>query len=275
MKIGIRLHDTIPGTLEERLSYVKAQGYECGHLALSKVLPGFSMKDAPALLARPGFAESVSGPFRRTGMDCALLGCYLCLTHPDPAERQKTREIYEAHLAFCREMGAWMVGTETPVSPESPLAPDAARSEEAFNFFLENLEPLLRRAEQEDVVLAIEPVYGHIISTPERAERMLRELGSDHLRIILDAVNLLGPGNIARRDDVVAEAVERLGDHVSLLHMKDYRLEGESMPACACGTGEMDYRALMAFARERDLPMTLENTTPENARQALSYLKNI
>ena len=133
----------------------------------------------------------------------------------------------------------------------------------------------LRRAEQEDVVLAIEPVYGHIISTPERAERMLRELGSDHLRIILDAVNLLGPGNIARRDDVVAEAVERLGDHISLLHMKDYRLEGESMPACACGTGEMDYRALMAFARERDLPMTLENTTPENARQALSYLKNI
>ena len=275
MKIGIRLHDTIPGTLEERLSYVKAQGYECGHLALSKVLPGFSMKDAPALLAQPGFVESVRDPFRHTGMDCALLGCYLCLTHPDPAERQKNREIYEAHLASSREMGAWMVGTETPCSPESPLAANASQSEEAFDLFLENLAPIVRRAEQEDVILAVEPVYTHIISTPERAERMLRELGSDHLRIILDAVNLLGPGNIARRDAVVAEAIERLGARVSLLHMKDYRLEGESLPACACGTGEMDYRALMAFARERDLPMTLENTTPENARQALSYLKNI
>jgi hypothetical protein len=181
MNIGIRLHDTAPGTLGQRLGFARSQGFSCIHLALSKVLPGFSMKDAPALLARPGFAESVSGPFRRTGMDCALLGCYLCLTHPDPAERQKTREIYEAHLAFCREMGAWMVGTETPISPESPLAPDAARSEEAFNFFLENLEPLLRRAEQEDVVLAIEPVYGHIISTPERAERMLREMDAEGL----------------------------------------------------------------------------------------------
>ena len=73
MKIGIRLHDTIPGSLEERLSYVKAQGYECGHLALSKVLPGFSMKDAPALLAQPGFVESVREPFRRlsyAGMAC-------------------------------------------------------------------------------------------------------------------------------------------------------------------------------------------------------------
>ena len=35
MKIGIRLHDTIPGTLEQRLAFVRGQGFECTHLALS------------------------------------------------------------------------------------------------------------------------------------------------------------------------------------------------------------------------------------------------
>ena len=57
------------------------------------------------------------------------------------------------------------------------------------------------------------------------------------------------------------------------MHMKDYRLEADgSMPATACGTGEMDYSVLMRFARERDLSMTLENTKPENAVAAREFL---
>jgi len=46
MNIGIRLHDTAPGTLEQRLGFAKAQGFSCAHLALSKVIDGFSMDDA-------------------------------------------------------------------------------------------------------------------------------------------------------------------------------------------------------------------------------------
>ncbi len=272
MKIGIRLHDTIPGTLEQRLAFVRGQGFECAHLALSKTLPDFSMKEAPEKLARPEFAETVRGAFERTGMSCAVLGCYLNLTHPNPEERERTRDIYLAHLAFAGKIDAWMVGTETPAHPEYMPAEEAARSEEAFRFFLEQLRPLVHKAEEENVILAVEPVYSHIVSTPERAERMLEEMNSTHLRIILDAVNLLGPGNVDRRDEVFRDASRRLGDRVALLHMKDYRLENGQMPAMACGEGEMDYRGLMAFARERDLSMTLENTVPENAEQAKDFL---
>ncbi len=276
MKIGIRLHDTVPGTLEQRLAFVRGQGFECAHLALSKTLPGFSMKDAPSKLAEKGFAGEIRGAFYRTGMDCAVLGCYLCLTHPDPEERDRTREIYYAHLAFARETGAWMVGSETPVHPDSPLAREAARSEEAYRFFLDQMRPVIRRAEEEGVIMAIEPVYSHIISTPERAERMLADLNSDHLRIILDAVNLLGPGNLDRREAVLDEAVRRLGDRVALLHMKDYTVLADgSLDAAACGEGEMDYRMLMRFAREKDLSMTLENTKPENAENARRTLQEL
>ena len=273
MKIGIRLHDTISGSLEERLNYVKGQGFECVHLALSKVIPGFDMKDAPERLAVPAFKEEVRIPFEKTGLQCAVLGCYLNLLHPDAEERERTREIYYAHLAFAKKIGAWMVGSETPAPAESPFAKDAPRSEEAFAFFLEQLRPIVRRAEEEDVVLAIEPVYTHVVSNPERAERMLEAVGSDHLRIILDAVNLLGSGNVNRRDEVIQDAIRRLGDRVALLHMKDYRLEPDgTMPAMACGNGEMNYSALMNFARERDLSMTLENTKPDNAAQARETL---
>ena len=36
----------------------------------------------------------------------------------------------------------------------------------------------------------------------------------------------------------------------------------------------MDYTGLLAFARSRDLPMTLEDTVPENAEAARLYLEN-
>ena len=272
MKIGIRLHDTIPGTLEQRLAFVRGQGFECTHLALSKTLPDFAMKDAPEKLARPEFAEEIRGALERTDVRCAVLGCYLNLTHPDPEERERTREIYRAHLTFAGKIGAWMVGTETPSHPDWMPGEKARESEEAYRFFLEQLRPLVRVAEEENMILAVEPVYSHIISTPERAERMLEELRSDNLRIILDAVNLLGPGNADRREEVIREAIRRLGDRVALLHMKDYRMEEGQMPAMACGEGEMDYSMLMAFARERDLSMTLENTKPENAERAKAVL---
>ena len=41
MNIGIRLHDTAPGTLKERLSFARAQGFTCAHVALGMTLEGF------------------------------------------------------------------------------------------------------------------------------------------------------------------------------------------------------------------------------------------
>ena len=230
------------------------------------------MADAPEKLARPEFAGEIRGAFERTDMHCAVLGCYLNLTHPSAEERDRVRQIYYAHLNFAAKTGAWMVGSETPVHPASPFAKDAPRSEEAFRFFIDQLRPVVRRAEEAGAVMAVEPVYTHIVSTPERAERMLDELKSDNLMIILDAVNLLGEGNLDRRDEVIREAMSRLGDKVALLHMKDYIRKDGELPALACGEGEMDYRELMAFARARDLSMTLENTVPDNAEQARKFL---
>ena len=273
MKMGLRLHDSIKGTLAERLAFAREQGFECAHLALSKVLPDFQMTDAPEKLARADFAEEIRTPFVQNGLDLALLGCYMSLMDRDPEQVDRIRKIYDAHMAFSKKVGAWLVGSETPAGPGSAFAKDAPTSEDALKLFIERLRPVVRKAEEEDVIFAIEPVFRHVVSTPERAERVLDAIHSDHLRIIFDAVNLLSPENVCRRDEVIADGLRRLGDRVVLMHMKDYRLEADgTMPAMACGTGEMEYGTLMKFARERDLSMTLENTKPENAVAAREFL---
>ena len=45
------------------------------------------------------------------------------------------------------------------------------------------------------------------------------------------------------------------------------------MDACACGTGSMRYDRLLTFGKAKDLPMTLENTVPDNAEAARLYLE--
>lgn len=273
MNIGIRLHDTAPGTLRQRLLFAREQGFSCAHTALSKVVEGFAMQDAPARLTEE-FAAQVRADFDFAGMDCAVLGCYLAPADPDAERREKTHAIYRAHLRFAARIGAATVGTETPPPAGARFSAPAPQSEEAFRLLADCLRPLARCAEEEGVCLAVEPVYRHILSTPERAQRLLEEISSPNLRIILDAVNLLSPETASRAREIIDDALRRLGDRVAVLHMKDYVLTPEgAMNACACGLGEMRYGSLLSFAKRRNLPMTLENTVPGNAESARLYLE--
>lgn len=276
MNIGIRLHDTAGTTLAERLDSAKAQGFTCVHLAMQKAVPGFRMAEAPALLT-----EELAGEARRSleerGMTCAVLGCYLNLATPDEEAYRRSLEIYFAHLRFARWMGALTVGTETGAPNTGYKTEPACWTEEALGLFIRRAEPVVRRAEDEGVLFAIEPVCRHIVNTPERAARVLEALDSPALRIILDTVNLLTPENHTGRDAILDRCEVLFDDRISVLHMKDYVLvPGQAdVKACACGTGEMDYGRLLRLAsRHPGIPMTLENTTPANAEAARLFLEH-
>ena len=74
MNIGIRLHDTAGANLAEHLAAAKDQGFTCVHLALGKLISGFKMSDAPALLTDE-LAAQVRAELDKNGQTCVLLGC--------------------------------------------------------------------------------------------------------------------------------------------------------------------------------------------------------
>ena len=273
-QIGIRLHDTAPGTPEERLHAVRAQGFTCVHLALSK-LPGLT---AQSDALTPGYALYLKHMCDREQLDIPLLGCYLNLAHPDADELAKIQERYVAHLRFAAALGCGMVGTETG-APNAAYKydPERSHSEEALEIFLRGLEPVVRAAERFGVLMAIEPVYKHIVWNPRVARRALDSIASPNLRIIFDPVNLLHPDNLERREEVIEEAIDLLGPDIAMIHLKDYRVEGTEMPCMACGLGEMDYRRVLRFAREKKpgIHMTMENTKPDNAEAARKFIERL
>lgn len=274
VQFGIRLHDMREGSLEERAAWAREQGFSCGHLALSKTIPGFRMVPG-ALYA--GLGKKIRDIFSAQGVDIAVLGCYKNLAHPDPKTVKDLQDLYVAHLRMAISLGCSVVGTETGAPNEEYRYEPLCHTEVALQSFLRGVAPVVEAAENLGVLFAIEPVWNHIVWNPRVARRVLDEIASPNLRIILDPVNLLSIENYQEREKVIEEALELLGDFVEVVHLKDFRVEGDKLVSIAAGTGMMDYRPIMAYLKKEKpwIQATLENTVPENAVTSREYLEKV
>lgn len=263
MQLGIRLHDTKKLPIEERLADVHELGFKCGHLALSKVISEFPTDDSALT---PGLAMYLKNIFAKNEVDIAVLGCYLNLANPNPEQLKKITHRYMAHIRFASWLGCGVVGTETGAPNETYTHVPECHGEEALETFITNLRPVVKYAEQMGVVVAIEPVWKHIVCNPKRARQVLDAIDSPNLQIILDPVNLLDICNYQNQVAIVEEAIEVLGDDIAMVHIKDFIPENGKLTSVGAGLGMMDYTAVMKFIKERKpfVHVTLENTTPEN-----------
>ena len=270
MQLGIRLHDVNDKEAPERRSLsaraekAREEGFSCVHLALGKCIQGVRF-DAAAL--DEGLAAYVRRVFRENELDVAVLGCYLNLAHPDENTVREFQSRYYGNLRVAALAGIGMVGTETG-APNAEYKRDGnTHSVEALHTFIHNLEPVVECAEHYGVTMAIEPVVNHIVYNADRALEVIRSVGSRNLRIIFDPVNLLGPENVEQRELVLGDAMDKLCEHIAMVHIKDYVSAGDKLISVAAGTGEMDYTEILRFlkARKPFVQATLENTCNDNA----------
>lgn len=271
MQLGIRLHDTTKLPFEERIAQVHQLGFCCGHLALSKVIDEFPTTDEALT---PGLAMYIRNVFARNQVDIAVLGCYLNLANPNKEQLAETVHRYMAHIRFASWLGCGVVGTETGAPNETYSYTPECHTEEALQLFTENLRPIVEYAEKMGVVVAIEPVYRHIVSNPKRARKVLDEINSPNLQIIFDPVNLLDIENYTEQKSVIAEAIELLGADVAVMHLKDFAVRDGKMLSMGCGLGQMDYGPVLKFMKERKpfIHATLEDTQPENNQRVKHFI---
>lgn len=271
MQVGIRLHDVQKGSIEERAHIAHEQGFKCAHVALSKLMD-YKMT-LPELT--PGFAAHIRKTFEKEDLDIAVLGCYLNLATPDEAALKNNQEVYKAHLRLASQLGCGVVGTETGAPNVAYKYEEACHSDEALKIFVENLKPVIKVAESMGVIMALEPVFKHIMWNPARTRQVLDAIDSPNLQIIFDPVNLLDISNYERREEIFEEAIDTFGKEVAMIHIKDFTVEDDKLVACAAGTGLMNYDKILKFAKEQKpfIHATLENTIPENAVSSREFIE--
>lgn len=274
MRIGIRAHDVAYAPLDELIPNIHKQGFHCMHIALTKSIKEFK----PGVeTMTPGLAMYIKELCAENKVDVAVLGCYLNLCNPNPEKHKEIVEKYKAHIRFASILGCGVVGTETGAVNEEYKYEPANHSDEALQCFIDNLRPIVKYAEQFGVIVAIEPVWKHIVNTVERARKVLDAIDSPNLQIIFDPVNLLYVGNIDKQDEIIEKAFELLLKDIAVVHCKDYVVEGDELKSIAAGTGGLNYPLLLKKIKEYKpyVHCTLENTVPENAVATREFMEKL
>ena len=105
------------------------------------------------------------------------------------------------------------------------------RTPQAWRDMLASIEAALTPAEEHDVTLAFEPEHNNVVDSAAAARRLLDEIRSPCLKVIIDPANLFAGGDLERQAETLHEAFELLGDDLVLAHAKDVRPDGTIVAA--------------------------------------------
>ncbi|MDP9136364.1 MAG: sugar phosphate isomerase/epimerase [Actinomycetota bacterium] len=219
-------------------------------------------------------SEAVRAAVSARGLTMSAVSGTYNMAHPDPGVRSDGQARLAALIAAAPALGTRVVtlctGTRDP--EDMWRAHPGNGSPEAWTDSLEQIAAALTVAERHDVVLAFEPEHNNVVGDAAAGRRLLDELRSEHLRVVLDAANLIRPGELHRQRDTLREAFELLGDALVLAHAKDVREDGTVV---AAGSGGLDYALYAQLLRDAafDGPLVLHGLSEEQVPTAADFVR--
>jgi L-ribulose-5-phosphate 3-epimerase len=274
IRIGARAHDFGCLPAGELAAKIAAHHLVCAQLALGKAIAGFNLK--PGAL-NPGLAFEIGRAFHEHGVQIAVLGCYVNPIHPDPAMRRSLLGLFKEHLRYARDFGNGLVALETG-SVNADYSPHPENhSEAAFQQSLASIAELVAEAERFGVVVGIEAVSSHVVSTPQKMRRMLDAVASNNLQVVFDPVNLLSPDNYHEQERIISESLELFGDRIAVIHAKDFAVEHGQYKCTSAGLGTLRHDLVMKFvlAQKPGISILLEDTNEQAAGVSRQFLLQV
>jgi len=242
MQLGIFLKTFARPTLEEALDAVKTHGFECVQFNMESA----GLPTVPGQLDT-GLCERIREAMEVRGIEMAALSGTYNMIHPDPEERRAGMERLRGVAASCEGLGASIVtlctGTRDP-GYMWQRHPDN-ETPEAWQDLVTAMTEAAQIAQELDLTFGFEPEMANVVNSAQKARRLLDEVGSPHLKVVLDGANLLPTPDPTCVREVLDEASELIGQDIALAHAKDLGPDG----FCAAGQGVLDYGHYLALLR--------------------------
>jgi sugar phosphate isomerase/epimerase/pimeloyl-ACP methyl ester carboxylesterase len=271
MRLGIFAKTFVRPELAATLDAVASCGLDCVQFNFSSAgLPSLPEKIDPRIVS-----VAVHELARRRLSVAAVSGTFNMID-PDLAKRREGLRRLGEIAASCGQLGAPMVtlctGTRDPT--DMWRAHPQNDSAEAWQDLLASMEIALKIADKYDVCLGIEPESANVVNSAKKARRLLDEMGSPRLKIVLDAANLLRPGDSPRMVEILDEAFDLLGGDIALAHAKDFR-DGVVFQHVAVGQGMLDWPRLLRHLRAAgfDGPLILHGLSEEEVNTSMAFLR--
>lgn len=227
MELGIFAKTFPRPTLEETLDAVAAHGFTSVHWNMSCAgLPSMPDTIDPAVLRR------IRGAAAQRGIKIETLSATFNMIHPEPKVRRLGLEGLKVLAAACELLGTGIVTLCTGTRNAENMwrrHPDND-TDSTWNDIIQTMTEAVSIAREFNVKLGIEPEPGNVISSAPRARRLLDEIDSPALGIVLDPANLIEGVAPELVDATIDQGFELLGDRIISAHGKDRGADGTVQP---------------------------------------------
>jgi sugar phosphate isomerase/epimerase len=244
MKLGIFHKVYQRPTLEESLDEVQAAGLAAVQFDLAA--GGFDPEELS-----DADCERICTAHASRGIEVAALSGTFNIIDPDMEKRRAGMRRLDAQAAVCGKLGTELItfctGTRDPDSMWK-RHPDND-TPEAWRDMVAAMEEAVQIAEARGATLVFEPEVNNVVDSAIKARRLLDEVPSPHLQVVIDGANLFHAGELPRMREILDEAFDLLGDSMRLAHAKDLEKDGDAGHQAA-GTGLLDYDHYLALLRQ-------------------------
>jgi sugar phosphate isomerase/epimerase len=221
-------------------------------------------------------ATSIASAARATGVTVVAVSGTYNMIHPDIAVRDRGHDRLALLASRCADMGTGLItlctGTRD-AEDQWRWHPENA-SAEAWRDLLEAMQKALEIAEQHNVDLGIEPELANVVNSAAMARRLVDELKSPRLKIVLDPANLFERKTLAEQRRIVSTAIDLLADRIVMGHAKDRAPDGDFATA---GKGCLDFPHYLSCLRAIgfDGPLITHGLAAEEAPGVARHLRAV
>ena len=272
LKIGIRGHDVCKANIEEFAKKVSEKGFSFVQLVLQKA---FTNDDG---LLDSKKVEEINEAFSKYNVNVAMLGAYFNPFHSNKNKVATCVSKFQNHLKYAASLNSTLVGTETgSYNDDKWTYHEYNYTEVAYETNLTIFEDLVKVAQVYGANVAIEGAYHHCMGNPKMLNRLVRELNSDNVKVIVDLYNYLYIGNHEQRNEIFKEAISLMKDKIVLFHLKDYKVENGKLVQVGLGQGLMDFPFIIKTIKENftDAFLIFEGVTGDDIDTSVSYIKSL
>jgi sugar phosphate isomerase/epimerase len=268
MQAGIFAKTFSAGGALGALQAAKAAGFETVQFNMACCgLPAMPDEIAPETIAEIAEAS------RETGVSIAAVSATYNMIHPDPKVRADGMRKLDVILNSARGMGTSLVTlcTGTRDAEDQWRHHPDNQGAEAWRDLLTEIVKAAALAEAHEVFLGIEPELANAVNSADAAKRLLNEIGSSRLRIVLDPANLFETASERERQNIVSHAAETLSGNISMAHAKDRDPAGGFV---AAGTGVIDFPHFFTCLKQTgfDGPLVAHGLSEAEASAVAAFL---
>lgn len=247
-RLGVMTTEFDAATFEECAGEIAAHGIRSVQLQLGSVIRSVSTSDA-LLRGLDVLGDEIDEPLAlkaraildEHGLEVAAVDGTYNMAHPDPARRQSNLRHLIKLIDLADTFGTNLVTLCTGSRAEIMWFPDHRnRTAEAWLDLTEQLRPATAAAQAAGVTLAFEPEFNNVVDSASRARRLIDEVESPALKVLMDAANIFHAGDLERQHEHLREAFELVGQDIALAHAKDLDHDGDA-GGRAAGQGLLDY----------------------------------